>query len=77
MKPYRGPGRIRPCLAWRVDVEGQPPHLRETLTQARTVLGRLREMATYWARMKEDNARFAALNPVDDAADDAAFMEDE
>ncbi len=70
-KPYRGPGRIRPCLAWRVDVEGQPPHLRETLTQARTILRRLLEAKAYMARV-------FTVGPIDDpAADDAAYMEDE
>lgn len=49
-KRYVGPGRVRLCLAWRIDAPDGSVHFRETRKQARTVLQRMREIAEYLGR---------------------------
>lgn len=49
-KRYVGPGRVRPCLAWRIDAPDGSVHYRGTRAQARTVLQRIRDGLEFLAK---------------------------
>lgn len=80
---YRGPGRVRPCLAWRVDGPDGSVTYRGTRAEARMILQRVKDALSFLAKRRaEANAvegkdavtrRMLGMAP----ATDAEALEDE
>lgn len=58
-KRYVGPGRVRLCLAWRIDAPDGSVHFRETRAQAREILQRIRDALSFMSERRKEAIRAA------------------
>ena len=51
---YAGPGRVRPCLAWRIDGPDGSVTYRGTRAEARMILQRVKDACAFLAKRRAE-----------------------